>query len=439
MEKLDHFLDAHRVPAKLHRHPPNLPSLHSLTLSVIAILLMQSGPHGILKCLCTPIQLFCARQTRQISLTGAIERGIRKQQKVTDRKGDKPQEIAWRSKKDDIFSPPLRRWPRSSKLDESSARAIQECPTPAPDSIPYAKADSEFLYGTFAVKAALEARRRQLHTLYVYVPESSRDGLGSEVEHAAAKIEGLVIKRVSGGPWLHLLGKMCQGRPHNGFVLEASPLPISRLAGGLKISGNTTSTIPLSFSSFDFKEENAVSPKAPRFPFCLFLDQILDPGNLGAIFRSAYYFGVDRVILPEHNTAPLTGVAIKASAGAAEYLQISLVKDEVDFVRQSKALGWRFYGAVPAIVDRPHAHTNISQRSDSLVSSALSQHPTVLVLGSEAEGIRPRIARHLDETISIATAAPHPGIDSLNVSVAASILIRDFLLQNGHHQMKSGS
>ncbi len=394
---------------------------------------MQSSSHNALKSLLRGASSLRIHQDRHISLTGAIEKGIRHaQQAVEAKRSGRDSEISGRARGrkayggDDNQSwnrdrPSEGRHRTTDESFETSAAPVRRprwevtSSNTAPLSISYTQADSEFIYGTFAVKAAIAARRRMLHKLYVYVSDTTKARSDCAIQDEA-KRAGLDIKQVSGQSWLHLIEKASQGRPHNGYLLEASPLPIQNVVGGLKPIPTTL------LDTTDGAKTSQNSTMARRFPFYLFLDLILDPGNLGAIVRSAYFFGVDGVILPEHNTAPLTGVAVKASAGAAEYLPLLRVKNEVAFIQKSRANGWRFYGAAATMGE------SARPRNDELaVADALDKHPTVLVLGGEAEGIRPRIARALDQTVSIGTSAVHPGIDSLNVSVAASILMRDFL------------
>lgn len=404
--------------------------------------LMRSGPRDALKSL--QIQI-CNKglrgfQARQISLTGAIERGIRHGKRAAEGKTAERQEADQRLRRDSRS--PSKQWAQrtSSTTGENPHPQPDEgSSSPAPASIIYTKANSEFLYGTFAVKAALTARRRELHKLYVYVPGAIDTSVRTEIE-AAAKAAGVEIRRVSGNNWLQVLGRMCQGRPHNGYVLEASPLPV---LPALALQPCTTKGDRLTVLTRHRPSENATQgdlfdvqedpekwsqrQHEHRFPFCILLDRILDPGNLGAIIRSAYFFGVDRVILLDHGTAPLSSVAIKASAGAAEYMPMMRIQDEINFIHSSRANGWSFFGA-KAPTSESSSKQALLDHQGHFMYTALSKRPVVLVLGSEGEGIRSRLARNLDGTVSVGHAGRHLGVDSLNVSVAASILIRDFLL-----------
>ena len=412
---------------------PQLTSLLKISVTSLHPLyyaLMQSSSHDALKSLLRLRSCVHCQPVRPISLTGAIEKGIRHGKRASDGKGEERPEVNRRPRRDRPFD--SQKWPRDREAQIESIRVTQppqdkEDPPTAPRSLPFSQADSEFIYGTFAVKAAIAARRRTLHKLYVYTPDVQKNHWRDEVENEA-RTAGVEMKKVNGRTWLSTFERTSEGRPHNGFLLEASPLPTQTVVGGLKAIVRTPDS--------EISSSGRVQTKSHRFPFYLFLDQILDPGNLGAIIRSAYFFGVDGIIIPEHNTAPITAVAVKASAGAAEYLPLLRVRNEVAFIQKSRENGWCFYGAAAVLPGRSSAPKRPSEDDEHGVGEALYQRPTVLVLGSEAEGIRPRIARALDRTISIGTSASHLGVDSLNVSVAASILIRDFV---GPHSSGSHS
>jgi predicted rRNA methylase len=414
--------------------------------------LMQAGCWNAPRRLFTHVPSLSRVQRRHISLTGAIEKGIRKGTKAVER--ERP---TWLSKRDqgEINDDPSRkdsndiafRFKRRSAIDSDrvdvhadygresdhfrSKRSLEDASEAredvshrsakwdrapkAPMSIPYTQADSQFLYGTFAITAALNAQRRQLRKLYIFTSsdaETEKSADAYAVEKAARRIKDLEIKKVSGPNWQRLLDKMSESRPHNGYVLEAAPLPMTNLTALPADTRSSTGT-------------------PARFPLYLFLDRIVDPGNLGSILRSAYFFGVDGVILLTHDSAPLSAITVKASAGAAEYIPLYRVSDEMQFIQKSQANGWKFFGAFaePESGGRGRYQQRRDNREtdDGHAATALSEHPSVLVLGNESTGLRTRIARRMDQTINIATAASHPGIDSLNVGVAAAILIRDFM------------
>jgi tRNA G18 (ribose-2'-O)-methylase SpoU len=165
-----------------------------------------------------------------------------------------------------------------------------------------------------------------------------------------------------------------------------------------------------------------------RYPFMLMLDRITDTGNFGAIARSAWFLGVDAILLLEHGTAPVSANALKASAGALEYMPILHVKNERAFVKDSRQNGWKFFAAdAPDCThgSRPQSFSHNGQRLE--VEGALLKHPCVLVLGNEGTGIRDFMRTLMDGLAGIPNARPGVGdIDSLNVSVASALMTQKF-------------
>jgi 21S rRNA (GM2251-2'-O)-methyltransferase len=303
-----------------------------------------------------------------------------------------------------------------------------------PLSVPRSVAASEFIYGTSAVKAAIQAGSRKLYKLYVYGGvdgTEERDG-DREIIRIANEY-GLPVKRV-GGDWLRVLDKMAQGRPHNGYVMEASQLPIMPIEAlnAVVETGDSFSVTPGHQSTEEIEvngtstEVKATTPH--RQPFVLMLDNILDPGNVGAIIRSAAFFGVDAIVLINHSIAPFSPVTLKAASGAAEYMRYFRVKSDFDFVKKSQSNGWAFYaGVAPGSASARRPGSKISSMKE--VGEALDS-PCVLVLGGEGEGLRPRLQKAIDHLVGIDGAKGSDiqnGLDSLNVSVAAALMIQAFV------------
>lgn len=136
------------------------------------------------------------------------------------------------------------------------------------------------------------------------------------------------------------------------------------------------------------------------------LDQVQDPQNLGAICRSAECAGVAGVVIPERRSAQVTPAVCKASAGAVEHLAVARVRNVADFLIEAKDAGLWCYGA--------DVHGRVSYDAVDY------GRRTVLVLGSEARGLRPRVAAACDALVTI----PIRGrVESLSVSAAAAVLI----------------
>ncbi|KAJ5526419.1 tRNA/rRNA methyltransferase SpoU [Penicillium frequentans] len=339
--------------------------------------------------------------------------------------------------------------PRSEWVSETMPERVKDN-VKVPDSIPYTTPASEFIYGTSAVEAALRCSRRKLYKLYLYQAAEEELGPAKAALRKLALTKNVTTKLAFAG-WDRIMDKMSAGRPHNGCILEASPLPKLPIRGLLPVPTTTDTHFRVELAS-QSKEEALVNGtddslpvcqppvsteghESKRFPVALLLDGVVDTGNLGAIIRSAYYLGIDAIIFAGRNSAPLSPITIKASAGAAENMSLLQVKNEVDFIQRSQANGWRFYAA-----DAPGPGATYLGRTDADGDSnsglLATQAPSVLMMGSEGSGLSGHIKSHADATVSIPGArhsvelgvkSDPARIDSLNVSVAAAILMEMFL------------
>lgn len=146
----------------------------------------------------------------------------------------------------------------------------------------------------------------------------------------------------------------------------------------------------------------------------LVLDGIQDPQNLGALIRTAHCFGTNGVVIPARRASPVTAAAIKASAGAALYTPVAVEENLVRTIEALKKYGYWIYGAAAS-----------APGSRSLETADVSGR-IALVVGAEGRGIRPLMRDKCDVLVSI----PMMGeIDSLNVSVAAGILLYEISMR----------
>ncbi len=140
----------------------------------------------------------------------------------------------------------------------------------------------------------------------------------------------------------------------------------------------------------------------------LILDGITDPHNLGAILRSADQFGVDLVMIPERRAVQANETVVKVSSGAAQYVPMSVVTNLTREMKILKDNGFWIYGA--------------DMKGEESYTVDFPKR-TAIVMGSEGDGISLLVRKNCDHIISI----PMSGhIDSLNVSVAAGILLYEF-------------
>ncbi|KAG5923649.1 hypothetical protein E4U42_004895 [Claviceps africana] len=314
-----------------------------------------------------------------------------------------------------------------------------------PMTIPYTTAASQFLYGKSAVKAALEQGKRQLYNLYVYGGENRRHSRDNDILMDLARSRGVPVTIVPNDDQ-RLMDKMSMGRPHNGFILETSPLPQlpikslgqleespSRLGFHVKLDHQTAEQKSINGEdTFVRKARNANSK-----PLVLFLHEILDPGNLGAILRTASYMGIDAVAITIRGSTQITPVVLKSAVGAAEEVTIFTVNSPVEFLLESRAMGWKTYSAVA-----PPEKKLVKIHGDKFISTddieqtrPLDHHPCILVFGSEGSGLPRPIKVATEFELSVPKFVQDSSVDSLNVSVAAGLLCHSFVKQDAANSL----
>ena len=144
----------------------------------------------------------------------------------------------------------------------------------------------------------------------------------------------------------------------------------------------------------------------------LILDGVLDPRNLGACLRSAGAAGVSAVLLPRRRSAPVNAAALKTAAGAAENL---LIVEVANLARRLKWLQEQGVWVVGAAGD-----------GDSVWSEAHYLGDVAIIAGGEERGMRALTRKHCDQVVHIPMAG---GVESLNVSVAAGVLLFEAVRQ----------
>jgi 23S rRNA (guanosine2251-2'-O)-methyltransferase len=182
------------------------------------------------------------------------------------------------------------------------------------------------------------------------------------------------------------LERLCGSPDHQGVVAEVDPYPYGDPVGMLRREGS----------------------------LLVALDQVQDPRNLGAVCRSAEFAGAAGVVIPERRSAAVTAVTCKTSAGAVEHLEVAHVRNLSDWLAEAKEAGFWIWGA--------DAEAEQAPWSADLTGS------TIIVLGGEGKGLRPRVASSCDGLVAL----PQRGqVESLNVSAAATALLFEALRQRG--------
>ena len=163
-----------------------------------------------------------------------------------------------------------------------------------------------------------------------------------------------------------------------------------------------------------YRYEDAWGLAAGEAPLLVCLDGVTDPHNLGAVCRSAEGAGVSGLVLPEHASARVSAAVCKASAGAVEHLRIGVVVNLARYLSEIKR-GDLWVWAAEGGAGTPLWQADLTGG-------------VVLVLGAEGKGIRPGVRRQCDAAVSIPLAGC---VESLNVSVAAGVLLFEALRQRG--------
>jgi 23S rRNA (guanosine2251-2'-O)-methyltransferase len=257
----------------------------------------------------------------------------------------------------------------------------------------------ELIYGMHAVRTLLRRSASRVRTLRI---STARSDARVEEILELARAAGCAVERVDARTLQRALGQVA----HQGVMAELEPLA--------------------PWNEERLLEAIAQRPGAAPPVLLLALDGVTDPHNLGACLRSADACGALAVIVPKDRSASLTATARKAAAGAAETTPLACVTNLARTLRLLKDAGLWIVGA-DAAGARLAYETDLSG-------------PLVLVLGSEGGGLR-QLTR---QTCDLLVRLPQVGaVESLNVSVAAGVLLYETLRQRasgfkGPNQPSSG-
>lgn len=165
---------------------------------------------------------------------------------------------------------------------------------------------------------------------------------------------------------------------------------------------------------YDVPEIVARTFEEGKTPFFLYLDQVSDVRNFGAIVRTAECAGVNAIIVPERGRAQISGDAMKTSAGGLNHIPICKVRNATGTIRFLQDSGIKAFAA--------------SEKGSDLYSEKDYTMPCVLIMGAEDTGVSDDLLRVADELVQIPVLGK---IESLNVSVAAGVLMYEVVKQRG--------
>jgi 23S rRNA (guanosine2251-2'-O)-methyltransferase len=203
-------------------------------------------------------------------------------------------------------------------------------------------------------------------------------------------------------------------------VLRAPRSALDRTLPGVTHQGVIAKTAAAKYRDADeLLDQLGAQVNRPDNPLLLGLDAVEDPRNLGAILRTAECAGVGGVFIPERRAVGLTATVAKASAGALEHISVARVTNLVQLIEQLKQ---RNIWVIGAAEDGTSDYTEW----DWTVASAL-------FLGSEGTGLHRLVKERCDALVRIPV---HGRIESLNVSVAAGIILYEALRQRAAQRSK---
>ena len=226
-----------------------------------------------------------------------------------------------------------------------------------------------YIYGSHAVRAAVDNPKRHIKNLYL-------------TENAAHELAETLAKRniqAQMSKPQQLASLLPPDAVHQGMVLETEPLPEPDLAG-LAASGK----------------------------LLVLLDQVSDPRNVGAILRAAAVFGAGGIILPRRNSPPPSGSLAKTASGALEVVPLLAVANLARALETLHKAGYMSVG--------------LDERGDTLIGDVPKDSPLAVVMGAEGSGLR-RLTRETCDMLARLPVADDAGFATLNVATATAVTL----------------
>lgn len=238
---------------------------------------------------------------------------------------------------------------------------------------------SRYVFGKNAVASSLQHEGKQALRLYALKGPKDLEALAKQAQAARIKVEWREKA------WFEQLAK---GSTHQGVALELPDFEYASLEELLKRGGDQA--------------------------LLVFLDQVEDPHNFGALARTAEAAGALGLVIPQDRSVQVTPVVEKVASGALARLEVAKVVNLSRALEQAKREGYWIYGLA-------------AEAEASLYAEQLSGK-VALVLGAEGKGLRDGVAKHCDKLLRIPIVG---GVGSLNVSVAGGVAMFEVLRQRG--------
>lgn len=267
----------------------------------------------------------------------------------------------------------------------------------------------ERAHTAYAPSPVPDLTRRRLKALATLHRKKHRDRLGACLVEGVRSVEAAVT---AGAPLVELLvTPEARADMRVAALLDRVSVPVHTVAASEldRIADTATSqgvaaVVRTEVVAVDALEGTVVA-----------LDGVQDPGNVGAILRSAAWFGVAGVLVGPGSADPFGPKAVRAAMGGLWDVRIAVSADLAADLQHLKSRGLRLFGA---------------DLGGEPAREWAPAREAVLVLGSEAHGLSPDVLALLDGRVRIGApqaAASGRGVESLNVAVAAGVLLHRWL------------
>lgn len=225
------------------------------------------------------------------------------------------------------------------------------------------------LYGKRSIIERIEANPKSVKVIYI------QDGIHRPEVFSLARKKGIRVESV----------------PRNKFL---------NLAQGMQTQGVVADVDKFYYRDFD----ELIAQKDDKKPILIFLDRINDPQNLGVILRSCACLGGFAIVLPKFESVEVTDAVLKVACGAENYIPVAQVTNLSLAIQKAKNAGYWIGATVVKEGENPR--------------KLKFNFPLALVFGSEGQGVRPGLIKHVDYKLTL----PMTGAElSFNVAMATTI------------------
>ena len=228
-----------------------------------------------------------------------------------------------------------------------------------------------------------------------------------EAIEAGKEIDKIFLQRGISNPLISQLNTLIKKN-----TINTSYVPVEKLnrLSSKNHQGAVATISPITYHDLETIVETVIKHK--ENPLFLILDHLSDVRNFGAIIRTAECTGVDCIIIPKKGGAPLNGVAVKTSAGAAFNIPIAKADHIKDAIYHLQGSGIKVIAAT-------------EKTTDTVYDIPLKQ-PIAIVMGREDSGVSPGVLKIVDHKAKLPLLG---SIASLNVSVACGALLYEVVRQ----------